>query len=134
MDGIKRVFEQSFPRPWKSEKDHIKKSIEKGCAYVAFDGKVTGYLAFMLWDWSRVLYLSSLAVSKTRRNKGIGTALLQKFFAEGKKRRVRRLFLDTKLMNVNAQRLYLQNGFVMAGEVRNCYKEKDEILFMSRKP
>lgn len=133
LAGIRKVFLDSFSYPWRGEKKHITQSIKDGLSYVALDSqKIIGYMTYQFHPWQKTLYLTSIAVLKNYREASLGSKLLLKFVLAGKKRKIRRLFIDTGVDNVVAQRFYLKNGFKLEGSIKNWYHEGEEQVFLSR--
>ena len=62
-----------------------------------------------------------IAVAPAHRGRGIGAALLERFFAEAKARGAERLFLEMRDGNP-AETLYRRHGFVRVGRRRAYYR------------
>jgi len=63
-----------------------------------------------------------LAVSKKFQGKGIANLLLKKVISSAKKKKIKKLFLDVRIDNFPAIKLYLKNGFFTT----HIYKKKIE--------
>ena len=62
-----------------------------------------------------------IAVDPRHRGRGIGTALLERFMAEARRRGVTRLFLEMREGN-RAESMYLRRGFAAVGRRRAYYR------------
>jgi ribosomal-protein-alanine N-acetyltransferase len=64
----------------------------------------------------------TLAVAKHRWGEGIGSLLLDALLAEAGRRRCPEVFLEVRVDNERAQRLYLRRGFTRIGLRRGYYQ------------
>jgi [ribosomal protein S18]-alanine N-acetyltransferase len=85
------------------------------------DGVVTGYggMAAQAGGQADVL---TLAVAATRWGEGIGSALLEGLLAEAARRSCTEVFLEVRVDNDRAQRLYRRRGFTDIGIRRGYYQ------------
>ena len=73
--------------------------------------------------------LGFLGVIPTYRRKGIGSSLLRRFQEEAEKKGAHKVFLFTAPSLQPAIRLYLKEGFVPEGFLRNHYHHQDFIIY-----
>lgn len=66
-------------------------------------------------------HILNIAVSPKRQCQGIGSVLLEKLINLAKEAQAKRIFLEVRVSNVNAQRLYERRGFVKLGERKGYY-------------
>lgn len=85
------------------------------------DGVIAGYGGLLAPGGSQADVLT-LAVDKCRWGEGIGTALLEGLLAEAARRGCTEVFLEVRVDNDRAQRLYLRHGFTSAGLRRGYYQ------------
>ena len=101
----------------------IKKSIIKKSYAVKFEVRerkekiAWGYLYLIFQDRHREPYglIENLYVEARHRNQGLGSKLLQKIIAEGKKRKCYKLIGTSKSDNTEAHRFYERAGFEKIG-------------------
>lgn len=93
-------------------------------------GRLVGYLALsIILDEMEIL---NLAVHPDFRQKGLGTALLERGFDICIKKGVRKSFLDVKVSNESAIRLYEKNGYVKIGVRKKYYPDTKEDALLYR--
>ncbi len=92
--------------------------------------------ALLGWAGVRVLgdeaEILTIGVIPTARRAGTGSALLGELIEECRRRSVRVVFLDVRLENEDAQRIYVREGFVGVGRRRGYYDHgRSDSLTMS---
>ncbi len=101
--------------------------------YVAVvDNEVVGYIDFMItFDSASV---SRLAVNSEFRNKGIGTALLDKMVEVclKQKDRVSWITLEVRASNLEAIKLYKKNGWEQVTIKKKYYDNEEDALYLVR--
>lgn len=60
-------------------------------------------------------HIPLIAVDKTERGKGIGTALIKSALTEFYKKGIRKIKIETQMQNIPALRIYLKSGFNVIG-------------------
>lgn len=85
------------------------------------DGVVAGYAGLLVPGGGQADVLT-LGVAADRWGEGIGRALLDALLAEADRRRCTEVFLEVRVDNHRAQRLYQQNGFEPIGVRRGYYQ------------
>ena len=70
--------------------------------------------------------LLKIGISPEFQRSGSGSLLLEKTFAEGKRRGCKRCFLEVRKSNWNAVQFYLACGFRVTGDRRNYYSNPAE--------
>ena len=87
------------------------------------NGKVLGYVALeLLYDH---IDITSIAVDKDYRQMGIATLLLNKVVSIYTKKKYNSIFLEVRVSNLPAIRLYEKLGFKKISTRSNYYKIKD---------
>jgi len=85
------------------------------------NGVVTGYGGLMAQSGGQADVLT-LAVAEDRWGEGIGSALLDGLLAEADRRGCTEIFLEVRVDNDRAQRLYRRRGFTDLGIRRGYYQ------------
>lgn len=98
------------------------------CWVAERDGRIEGYAAY--WIILDEAELGDIAVDPDVRGRGIGSVLLDLVAERVRQRGVRRLFLEVRVSNEAAQRLYFRHGFVKTGRRRNYYVDPREDAFV----
>lgn len=56
--------------------------------------------------------LMNICVAPEQQGKGLGKALLERFFLQAKNKAANKLFLEVRASNISAQMLYINHGFI----------------------
>jgi ribosomal-protein-alanine N-acetyltransferase len=95
------------------------------------EGRPVGFAVF--WTVLDQGELGNIAVSPAWRRRGVGTRLLRSVIERARERGVRELFLEVRVTNHGAQRLYQRHGFRMVGRRPGYYTEPvEDALVMCR--
>lgn len=95
-------------------------------------GRVVAYAA--TWIVADQAELGDIAVEAGLRDRGIGTTLLETVLSEMEAVGVRELFLEVRVSNEAAQRLYARHGFEQVGRRPGYYSEPREDALVLRRP
>jgi [ribosomal protein S18]-alanine N-acetyltransferase len=87
----------------------------------ADDGVIAGYAGLLAPAGGQADVLT-VGVAHDRWGEGIGTALLQSMLAEAARRGCTEVFLEVRVDNDRAQRLYQRHGFARVGMRRGYYQ------------
>ncbi len=79
-------------------------------------------------EYGGVCNLGFLGVKEEHRRKGVGTALLNKFVDEARKRNAHKLSLHTAPTLLPAIELYIRNGFIPEGFLRTHTRHRHDSL------
>ena len=74
--------------------------------------------------------IGNIAVSENYRGGGIGTALLQKLCEKAKEKGAEKVFLEVRVSNTAAMKLYLKCGFAGAYARTRYYPDGEDCLVM----
>ena len=77
--------------------------------------------------------IGNIAVAENYRGGGIGTALVQKLCEKAKSRCAEKVFLEVRVSNSAAMKLYLKCGFVGAYARTRYYPDGEDCLVMVKK-
>jgi len=92
--------------------------------------KVIGFTGF--WMMAGEAHIISLAVKREFRRRGLGKLLLIELVREAVKRQAEIVTLEVRVSNYEAQRLYLQYGFISKGVRRAYYTDnREDALIMT---
>lgn len=95
------------------------------------DAALVGYAA--VWIVLEQAELGDIAVADGWRRQGIGSRLLQAVLELVERHGVRELFLEVRVSNDEAQRLYARHGFAEVGRRRNYYaRPREDALVLRR--
>jgi ribosomal-protein-alanine N-acetyltransferase len=97
--------------------------VASGRYYLVADdgGELAGYAGLLTPGGGQADVLT-LAVAEQRWGQGLGAALLDALLAEAGRRGCSEVFLEVRVDNVRAQRLYQRRGFVEIGIRRGYYQ------------
>lgn len=73
-----------------------------------------------------------IATSEMYRNCGRGAKILEDLLAEAKRRGVERVFLEVRVSNAPAQRLYLKHGFAGVYARTRYYPDGEDAIVMKK--
>ena len=132
LDEVAEMERRIFPIPW--TQSQFKAEISNlFCHYMVakMAGKVIGYVGFVSVEDEG--YVTNIAVEHSYRRKGVGTLLIAHVFEKAIKLGVRRLLLDVRKSNTNAQRFYRRFGFTEVSVRRRYYSDnlEDAIVMAS---
>ena len=132
ISALAELERECFSHPW-SEKS-IADSMDNGTLFFAakLGEKIVGYVGI-----SAILdegYITNIAVTETHRQKGIGTALLERVFRLAKDKKLSFVSLKVRQSNQNAIRLYSALGFGQEGLRKGFYTDptEDALIFTKR--
>jgi [ribosomal protein S18]-alanine N-acetyltransferase len=99
----------------------------------AEDGVITGYAGLLAPGGGQADVLT-VGVAHDRWGEGIGTALMENLLAEAARRGCTEVFLEVRVDNDRAQRLYRRHGFAGVGLRRGYYQPSGaDALVMRRR-
>ncbi len=92
--------------------------------------KIIGFTGF--WMMAGEAHIISLAVKREFRRRGLGKLLLIELVTEAVKKQAEIVTLEVRVSNYEAQRLYLQYGFISKGVRRAYYTDnREDALIMT---
>ena len=125
LDQIAKIENMSFPKPW--NEDNLKKELEKDVtfAYGLFSGEVLIAQIFchLIHD---ELHILNLAVQAASRGQGIGRNLLARVLRTAKQKGAESAFLEVRVSNLAAKKLYMDHGFKPLGIREKYYQDNQE--------
>ena len=129
---IAELEKECFSLPW--SKKTITEAMENGTTFfTAQKGeKTVGYIGVsIILDEG---YITNIAVTKKERKKGVGTALLERVFAEARDNNLSFISLEVRESNKKAISLYEKFGFKKEGKRKNFYDNpKEDALILTKR-
>ncbi len=125
-EAISAIEALSFTNPWHPQTFRSLISQKRAHVLVAEEGElgVVGYaVAWWVMDQGE---LANLAVTEGLRGRGIGSALLDRVLTDARDHSVETLFLEVRMSNDPAFRLYLSRGFVQVAIRKDYYRRPRE--------
>ncbi|MFP4623657.1 MAG: ribosomal protein S18-alanine N-acetyltransferase [Gemmatimonadota bacterium] len=136
LPDVMRIERASFSSPWTLAtfagllwRDNTRLWVAEAGA--PGGSEVVGYA--VVWMVAGQAELGDIAVAESWRGRGIGTRLIEAVLAEVGARGVRELFLEVRLSNYGAQRLYERHGFRVVGRRRGYYTNPTEDALVLRR-
>lgn len=128
LDRVVEIEKEVFPSPWSKGSFSSELKNPFSTALVWEEERVEGYII-----WRKILgevHILNLAVSPSKRRRGIGSALLRKCLDEDAEYFV----LEVRKSNTPAIELYKKFGFRVVAEIRDYYSfPKEDALVMFRR-
>ena len=125
LGDVMRIEEANFSTPWTANSFFtffIRDDTWFGCA---FEGeKLVGYAGLMLIPPEGELV--NIAVDRDCQGRGIGTQMLEYLLAEAEKRGITDIFLEVRISNAPARKLYEAAGFTFQAIRKNYYEDPYE--------
>ena len=131
VPSVMRIEKTAFSRPWHPDtfRSLTKRSDTELWVGVTTGGEIAGYTVF--WCVGDQAELANIAVAGALQARGIGSALLDKVVEVARSRGVVSLYLEVRMSNDRAHRMYLNRGFEQVGIRQGYYlgpKEDARVL------
>jgi len=128
LDQILDIEQRSYSEPWTREM-FLDELFEKWFSHsivlrLSPSTNPVGYSCF--WILETELHLLNLTIDPLWRGRGFGHRLLQWILAGGKKERASKAYLEVRLSNRGAIRLYEKSGFQRFSQRKNYYNNPQE--------
>ncbi|MDQ3812595.1 MAG: ribosomal protein S18-alanine N-acetyltransferase [Armatimonadota bacterium] len=135
MTHIVAIAQASFADPWmpRSFQEAVEQSLngDRTIVLVALrDSAVCGYA--IAWTVGDEGELADVAVAESKRGHGIGRRLVEAILPVCAARGAERIFLEVRVSNDRAQRLYERCGFARIGVRRRYYRNDEDALVMEK--
>jgi ribosomal-protein-alanine N-acetyltransferase len=133
LDAVSAAEQCIYPFPW--TRGNFADSLKAGHRgwLCLEDGAMVGYAIIMVV--LEEVHLLNISVLPERQRQGIGSALLQHLFAEGRAGRAQRMFLEVRVSNASGLALYRHFGFAVVGQRRGYYpaaEGREDAIVMAR--
>lgn len=117
--NITNIEKNVFSAPWNEET--FTTVLEKYSSFVLLcNSELIGYLIIIVQDY--LAYIANFAIKKSYQKQGFGTYFLSFAILEAKKLQCSILYLDVRISNKNAIKLYKKVGFSTFNRTQNFYK------------
>lgn len=130
VDDVYQIEKQSFKEPWSREA--FSKEIgenEKAHYLVAIiDDELVGYIG--MWKVLDEGHITNIAVKKNCRGRGVGRELLKSLILKARNESIEGMTLEVRVSNLEAQGLYLSEGFEIAGLRPKYYENVEDGIVM----
>ncbi len=132
LPAVAAIEEASFGDPWSAKEFSSVLSVDHSIFLIAeSSGEIVGYaIAISVLDEAEIL---NVAVSPSRRGKGIGGDLLDAALKEVESRGVESVFLEVRVSNAAARALYQSRGFAEISRRKSYYRTPVEDALVMRR-
>lgn len=125
LDQVAAIEADSFSRPWSRNAFEDSMKLSNYIFLVAeVNHEILGYCGLVCTEDDG--NITSIAVKKEVRNKGIGYGIVEAMIDEAKTKGLKAMTLEVRKSNSSAIRLYEQVGFKSAGLRKNYYEAPRE--------
>lgn len=125
LPEVLKIEEVSFPRPFSRGLFETELQLAIAHLYSAKENnQLVGYIDF--WDSGQEIHLINIAVDPGRRHHGVGTRLMETLMDYAKRKRTREIYLDVRVSNQSAIRLYEKFGFKPVSVRKGYYQDNNE--------
>ncbi len=132
LDAVVAIEQAVFPAPW-TRRMFEESLCGPGAAFVVahIDQRIVGYaLVRIIADEAELL---TIAVALNAQRQGIGDRLMQWVIAQAQAARATMLYLEVRVSNAAAQRLYQRCGFAPCGRRVRYYQQPiEDALVMAK--
>jgi ribosomal-protein-alanine N-acetyltransferase len=123
LDDLLRIERAAYPYPWTLGNFHDCLHAGYSCWVGELEGKLAGYWLMMnVVDEGHIL---NCCIAPQWQGQGYGRRLMDHLFGVARDHGARSLFLEVRLSNVRAKRLYAGLGFEFIGQRRAYYPTDD---------
>lgn len=131
LSRIAELEKECFPcEPWNFQMLMSSFSSEAFVGIVAEDGDIVGYGGMTVAADSADV--DNIGVTAYFRNSGVATAILRELMRIARETGVKKMFLEVRVSNSAAMRLYLKNGFRGVYARQRYYSDGEDCLVMMR--
>lgn len=134
LPAIEEIEFESFSNPWQADTFRSLLGQDRATVLVAEDPEVgvIGYAVF--WWVMDQAELGNLAVRDGFQNRGTGSALLDQAKAHARAHGAESLFLEVRVSNASARRLYANHGFSQISVRKDYYRSprEDALILVSK--
>jgi len=128
--AVSAIEKESFRDPWSIHSFQIEIETNQLALYLVarLEGKVIGYIG--AWNALSQVHITTLAVTKEYRRKGVASKLLRSLVEIAAHQRARRLTLEVRPSNSAALNFYKKLGFEVLQRRRQYYADEDALLMI----
>lgn len=138
LQRVVEIDQRSFTLPWSltSYQFEIRRSRISRCFVAEVEEAGELVIAGMSVAWVVVdeIHIGTIAVDKSYRKRGIGTALMQRIHQQAKQERLKAAHLEVRVSNKKAQNLYQKLGYEVVGIRKGYYADnREDALLMEHR-
>ncbi|MHA1300834.1 MAG: GNAT family N-acetyltransferase [Candidatus Helarchaeota archaeon] len=97
------------------------------------EGKLVGFAGILIEFWNATGNIEWIAIIEEYRRRGIGSKLLKELVDYAKKKKVRKIYVDTAVDNLAAISYYIKNRFFPEAVLREFYLNGKDALKLAYK-
>ncbi len=134
LDDIMEIESLSFSVPWSKNAfiSELKNSDVAKYYVITIQNGIVGYAG--LWKVLDEAHITNIAVHPQYRNRGMGTALLEKIITVCQKENIANITLEVRKSNETAIKIYKKMGFRHEGIRKEYYRNnKEDAVIMWRR-
>ena len=129
LSAVQLIEQQSYPHPWTS--DQFLQELHNPIASVDLfwlGPELAGYICY--WLIAGEMQILNVAIAPEFRGRGIGGSLLLHAFSRCSEQGLERAWLEVRVSNKAAIRLYQKSGFVADVVRTGYYRDGEDALLM----
>jgi len=126
LDAIMEIEEACFNEPWQRDamRDEITRSAWSTVIKAEIEGEIAGFAVY--WTVADERHLQNVATAPAYRRRGVGNALVRHVVDQARRTSAAVVFLEVRVSNEAAKRLYAAHGFREIGVRRGYYQDNGE--------
>ena len=130
VSEVYSISEEAFPLPWPKD-ELVRETVNPNALNLValLDGKVVGYV--QCWYTLDSADIINVAVARAYKRQGVGHGLVRDLVLHLKERNVENVFLEVRVSNLPAQRLYKSMGFITLSKRERYYVDGEDALVMN---
>lgn len=126
VDAVVAIETEAFSNPWRRE-TFLDLVDRPGLELLVMEDREAGVIGYaVLWCILEQAELANMALTPRFRRRGLGGFLLSRVLDKARARGVENVFLEVRVSNEHALRLYERYGFVDVGLRRGYYESPRE--------
>lgn len=130
VDEVYRISKEAFPLPWAKEELIRETTNPNALNLVAlYEERVIGYV--QCWYTLDSADIINVAVAPEYKRQGVGHRLIRDLILHLKERNVENVFLEVRVSNLPAQKLYRSMGFISLSRRERYYVNGEDALVMN---
>jgi len=130
VQEVYSISEEAFPLPWAKD-ELIRETVNPNALNLValYEGKVVGYV--QCWYTLDSADIINVAVASAYKRQGVGHRLVRDLILHLKERSVENVFLEVRVSNLPAQKLYKSMGFITLSKRERYYVNGEDALVMN---
>lgn len=128
LETVVAIEQDSFSDPWPMRSFYSELQQNRlALYYVAhFDGTIIAYIG--AWIILDEVHITTLAVHKDYRCRGVATRLFEKLINSPLTQQAGFITLEVRPSNITARRFYEKHGFTVQGARKHYYRDEDALI------